>query len=136
MSWFLLALQKYAVFQGRSRRKEYWYFVLFYFIVSIILTVVDLTLFGTSTPDPYGYSVQGPSILSGIFYLAVLIPSLAVSVRRLHDSDRSGWWVLIGFIPLIGFIVLIVFMCTDSTPGPNRFGPNPKEEGVDYRTFD
>ena len=120
MSWYLEALKKYAVFSGRSRRKEYWYFVLFNIIVSIVLGVID-ALLGTRG------SVMGAGLLSGLYGLAILIPSLAVSVRRLHDIDRSGWWILIALVPLIGTIVLLVFALLEGTPGTNRYGPNPKE---------
>jgi uncharacterized membrane protein YhaH (DUF805 family) len=123
MSWFVEALKKYAVFSGRSRRKEYWYFVLFVVIINIVLNIID-SLIGT-----YDRSA-GAGLLTSIFNLAVLIPSIAVSVRRLHDIDRTGWWVLIGLVPLIGWIVLLVFHVQDSTPGTNRYGPNPKEARV------
>ena len=119
MSWYLQALKKYAVFGGRSRRMEYWYFVLFNIIVSIVLGGID-GLLGTSG------SYAGAGLLSGIYGLAILIPSLAVTVRRLHDIDRSGWWILIGLVPLIGALVLLVFALLDSTPGDNQYGPNPK----------
>jgi len=119
VNWFTTALKKYAVFSGRSRRSEYWYFILFYFIIYIALAFVDRV---TGTFDPK----SGIGLLTAIFALALLIPSLSVSVRRLHDTDRSGWWLLIGFIPLIGAIVLIVFLAQDSGAGTNRFGPNPK----------
>ena len=119
MSWYLQALKKYAVFSGRSRRMEYWYFVLFNIIVSIVLGWID-ALLGTLG------SGMGVGLLSGIYGLAILIPSLAVTVRRLHDIDRSGWWILIGLVPLIGVIVLLVFALLDGTPGDNRYGPNPK----------
>ncbi len=123
MSWFVEALKKYAVFSGRSRRKEYWYFVLFVVIVSIVLSLID-SLSGTY------HSESGTGLLSGIFSLAILIPSIAVSVRRLHDIDRTGWWVLIGLVPLIGWIVLLVFHVQDGAPGTNRFGPNPKSASI------
>ena len=119
MSWYLEALKKYAVFSGRSRRREYWYFVLFNIIVGIVLGWID-ALLGTRG------SYAGAGLLSGIYGLAVIIPSLAVTVRRLHDIDRSGWWILIALVPLIGVIVLLVFALLDSTPGDNRYGPNPK----------
>ena len=108
------------MFSGRSRRKEYWYFVLFNIIVSIVLAGID-ALLGTFS------SASNIGLLSGIYSLAVLIPTLAVSVRRLHDIDRSGWWILIGLVPLIGAIVLLVFALLEGTPGSNRYGPNPKE---------
>ena len=120
MSWYLEVLKKYAVFSGRARRAEYWYFVLFNIIVAIVLSLID-TLLGTFN------FMQGVGLLSGLYSLAVLIPTLAVTVRRLHDVDRSGWWIFINLIPLIGFIVLLVFAVTDGTPGSNRYGPNPKE---------
>lgn len=119
MSWYLEALKKYAVFHGRSRRAEYWYFVLFNLIVAIVLAAID-SLLGTFS------SAQNIGLLSGIYSLAVLIPTLAVTFRRLHDIDRSGWWILINLVPLIGTIVLLVFALMDGTPGDNRYGPNPK----------
>lgn len=123
MSWFIEALKKYAVFSGRSRRKEYWYFVLFVVIISVVLSIIDASI-GT-----YSRS-SGAGLLSGLFSLAVLIPSIAVSVRRLHDIDRTGWWVLISLVPLVGWIVLLVFHVQDSTPGSNRYGPNLKSARV------
>jgi uncharacterized membrane protein YhaH (DUF805 family) len=119
VSWYLEVLKKYAVFSGRARRAEYWYFVLFNIIVAVVLSLID-TLLGTFN------FMQGVGLLSGLYALAVLIPTLAVTVRRLHDIDRSGWWIFINLIPLIGFIVLLVFAVTDGTPGSNRYGPNPK----------
>ncbi len=123
MSWFIEALRKYAVFSGRSRRKEYWFFVLFVVVISTVLTIID-GLIGA-----YDRST-GVGLLSAIFSLAILIPSISVSVRRLHDIDRTGWWVLISLVPLVGWIVLLVFHVQDSTPGTNRYGPNPKS--TDY----
>ena len=120
MSWYLEALKKYAVFSGRARRMEYWYFVLFNIIVTVVLALID-TLLGTFN------IVQGVGLLSGIYSLAVLIPTLAVMVRRLHDIDRTGWWILINLIPLVGTIVLLVFALTPGTPGSNRYGPDPKQ---------
>ena len=120
MSWYLEALKKYAVFSGRARRMEYWYFVLFNLIVAFVLALID-TLLGTTT------GVSSFGLLSGIYGLAVLIPTLAVLVRRLHDIDRTGWWILINLIPLVGTIVLLVFALTPGTPGSNRFGLDPKQ---------
>jgi uncharacterized membrane protein YhaH (DUF805 family) len=122
MGWYIEALKKYAVFSGRSRRKEYWYFVLFSVIVSLVLSAIDLLLGTFSSSTNVG-------LLSGIYGLAIIVPSIAVSVRRLHDIDRTGWWVLIGLVPVIGPIVLLVFAVLDGTPGENRFGPNPKASG-------
>jgi uncharacterized membrane protein YhaH (DUF805 family) len=119
VSWYIEALKKYAVFGGRSRRREYWYFVLFTAIINGVLSIIDGVIGTLSSSANIG-------LLSGIYSLAVLVPSIAVSIRRLHDTDRSGWWVLIALIPIIGAIVLIVFLIQDSTPGSNRYGPNPK----------
>ena len=119
MSWYIEALKKYAMFGGRSRRREYWYFVLFTAIINGVLSIIDGVIGTLSSSANIG-------LLSGIYSLAVLVPSIAVSIRRLHDTDRSGWWVLIALIPIIGAIVLIVFLIQDSTPGSNRYGPNPK----------
>jgi uncharacterized membrane protein YhaH (DUF805 family) len=119
VNWYLTVLKKYADFSGRARRMEYWMFSLISLLIMCGLVIVDAMLGFDFGEDEIG-------ILSGIYVLAVLIPSLAVSVRRLHDTDRSGWWVLIGIVPLIGDIVLLIFFVLDSTPGDNRFGPNPK----------
>ncbi len=120
MKWYLQVLRKYADFKGRARRKEYWMFVLFNFIFSIFAMILD-NILGTAM-EGVGY---------GLFYilyaLAVFIPSLAVSVRRLHDVGKSGWMLLVGLIPIIGAIWLLVLMVTDSKPGENKYGPNPKE---------
>lgn len=119
MNWYLLALKKYAQFSGRSRRKEYWMFVLFNILIAIVLGIVDGML---------GFTTQsGIGVLGLIYSLAILVPGIAVGVRRLHDTSRSGWWMLIGLVPLIGAVVLIVFFVMDSTPGDNEYGPNPKQ---------
>ena len=119
MQWFLEALRKYAVFHGRARRSEYWYFVLFYVIFSVVATMLDVV---TGSYD----QASGFGLFNGLLTLGLLIPSLAVTVRRLHDSDHSGWWVLIALVPILGALVLLFFMVLDSTPGTNRHGPNPK----------
>ena len=119
MEWMLLPLKRYADFQGRSRRKEYWMFVLGVFIVAIVLSIIEGML-GMSGMIGGAY---GP--LTAIFFLAVIVPSIAVQVRRFHDQDKSGWWVLIALIPLLGSIIVLVFMCLEGTRGPNRFGPDP-----------
>jgi uncharacterized membrane protein YhaH (DUF805 family) len=134
MEWMLLPLKRYAQFTGRSRRKEYWMFVLFFVILYVIAMTLDSLLgFGTTTryadmsgnSASVGFNSSG-GILTLLAMLALLVPSIAVAVRRLHDTDRSGWWILIGLIPLVGTIVLIVFYCTDGTKGSNRFGEDPK----------
>ena len=120
MNWFLVAVkQKYADFTGRATRSEYWYFVLFYLLLSAGLMIVDALL-------GWFNSELGVGVLSGIYTLALMIPSLSVTVRRLHDTGRSAWWLLLGLIPLIGGIVLLVFLVQDSQDGANRFGTNPK----------
>ncbi|MCW5623989.1 MAG: DUF805 domain-containing protein [Burkholderiales bacterium] len=122
MNWFMSALKKYAVFSGRSQRSEYWFYILIYMILYVVLSVIDAVLGLYSDHAQIG-------LLSGLLALGLFIPSIAVAARRLHDTGRTGWWQLIAFIPLIGIIVLIVFLATDSEPGANKYGPNPK--GVD-----
>lgn len=119
MQWYLDVLKKYAEFGGRARRKEFWMFFLFSMLIMGALSYIERMV-----RDSAG-------VISGIYSLAVILPSLSVSVRRLHDTGRSGWWLLIPILPLIGFIVLIVFFCQDSLPGANRYGPNPKEGELD-----
>jgi uncharacterized membrane protein YhaH (DUF805 family) len=119
MNWYLEVLKKYAVFSGRARRKEYWMFALFNILVAIGLMIVDGVTGTLSAATGYG-------LLSGLYALAVLIPNLAVTVRRLHDTGRSGWWLLLILVPLIGAIVLLVFMVFDSKDGANEYGENPK----------
>jgi uncharacterized membrane protein YhaH (DUF805 family) len=113
MEWYLAALKKYADFSGRARRREYWMFVLVNLVISCVLAGL-------------GYVSNAFNVLSYIYALAVLVPSFAVGWRRLHDTGRSGWWMLIGLIPLVGAIILIVFFLQDSAPGDNQYGPNPK----------
>ena len=120
MNWFLVALKKYAVFDGRSRRKEYWFFVLFAFLISVALSVVDYMI-GTYNAE------RGIGLLSGVFSLAIFLPGLGVTIRRLHDTGRSGWWILIAIVPLIGEVVLLIFMVLESHPGTNEYGPSPLE---------
>ncbi|GHI07771.1 hypothetical protein AQI88_34235 [Streptomyces cellostaticus] len=112
MHWYVDVLKKYAVFSGRARRQEYWMFFLFNVIISIVLAIID--------------GAMGSSILGIIYSLATLLPGLGVAVRRLHDTDRSGWWILIALIPLVGAIILIVFLATEGKAEPNQHGPNPK----------
>lgn len=120
MSWYLAALKNYAYFGGRARRKEYWMFFLFNMIFACAAIILDNVL-GIAI-ESIGY---GP--LYGLYLLAIIIPSLAVVVRRLHDVGKSGWMILLSFIPIIGAIWLLVLMLTDSEPGDNRFGLNPKD---------
>lgn len=133
MKWYLKALRQYADFSGRARRTEYWMFVLFNFIFSIVAIGLDYMLgFGLSLSDEYGDTVQIPYGYIFIAYtLAMLIPGLAVAVRRLHDVGKSGWMLLVGLIPLIGGIWLLVLYCTDSQDGSNKWGDNPKSDGTE-----
>ena len=119
MNWYLDAWKNYINFQGRARRKAYWMFVLFNLIALVVLSFIESAI-GLSGQNGYG-------ILTGLYTLAIILPLIALAVRRLHDTGRSGWWILIGLVPLIGPIVLIVFYVTDSQPGTNEYGPNPKE---------
>jgi uncharacterized membrane protein YhaH (DUF805 family) len=120
MFWYLAVLKKYAVFSGRARRKEYWMFVLFNIIFFVVAIVLDNVL-GTASED-LGYGV-----ICGLYSLAVILPGLAAVVRRLHDVGKSGWWIFISLVPLVGSIWLLVLLATDSQPGENQYGPNPKE---------
>ena len=104
-------LTNYATFSGRARRSEYWWFALFGFIVGVVASILD--------------GILGTTVVYPLVALGLLLPSLAVGVRRLHDISRSGWWLLIGLVPLVGAILLIVWFCQDSH-GPNEHGPSPK----------
>ena len=119
MNWYMGVLKNYVGFSGRARRKEYWMFTLFNLIILIVLSIVD-RFTGTLNPS------AGIGLLSGIYSLAVILPSIAVAVRRLHDTSRTGWWMLLVFVPFVGGLILLVFMLLDSTPGENQYGPNPK----------
>lgn len=114
LDWMIMPLKRYADFAGRSRRKEYWSFVLLTWVVLIVLSIVE----GMAGLSGMIGGAYGP--LTAIFYLAILVPSIAVAIRRMHDQDRSGWWILFP-------IVNIVFLFLDGTKGPNRFGPDPKD---------
>jgi uncharacterized membrane protein YhaH (DUF805 family) len=120
-AWKTVVLERYAVFGGRARRGEYWWFVLANLIVFAVLAV----LMGVS-------SVFG--VLYLVYAVAMFVPSLAVAIRRLHDTSRSGWWLLISFVPLVGGIILIVLLALDSTPGPNQYGPSETSAGVPLPT--
>lgn len=114
MNYYLEVLKKYAVFNGRARRAEYWYFFLFNIIITIVLGIISAII-----GDSKG--------MLGIFYsLALIIPGIAVGIRRLHDTNHSGWWLFISLIPIVGIIWLIVLMATDSNAGENKYGSNPK----------
>jgi uncharacterized membrane protein YhaH (DUF805 family) len=112
MDDYIEVWKKYAVFAGRARRREYWIFTLINLVVSVLLAFVD--------------AILGTMLIGLIYALAVLLPSIAVTVRRLHDTGRSGWWALIVLLPVLGVIVILVMMCFDSQSGDNAWGPNPK----------
>ena len=113
LNYYTDVLKKYAVFSGRANRAEYWYFVLINFLIGLVISFVEGLI---NTGD----------ILGMIYSLAVLLPSLGVAIRRLHDVGKSGWWLLIALIPIAGIIWLIVLLATDSTAGDNKYGPNVK----------
>ncbi len=119
MSWYLAALKNYVGFSGRARRTEYWMFFLFHLIVVVVLSVLDRLIF----QDELGY-------LTPAYVLLTFIPSLAVTVRRLHDTGRSGWWYLISLVPLVGGIVLLVFTVSEGNTGPNAYGDDPKHASL------
>jgi uncharacterized membrane protein YhaH (DUF805 family) len=126
MEWYVKVLQQYTDFEGRARRKEYWMFTLVNFLITMALQALTFMVAGMNPESTLGLFLSGILALYG---LGILIPSLAVTVRRLHDTNRSGWWILINFIPVIGFIVMLVFLVQDSQNGTNQYGENPK--GVD-----
>jgi len=125
MNWYLKVLKEhYADFNGRARRKEFWMFVLFNYIAIIILMVIFGAIGGAlDTP--------GLMFISYFYLLAVIVPSFGVTVRRLHDAGKSGWYYFVSFIPLVGSIWLLVLLCTDSEDGANKWGENPKGLGND-----
>ena len=123
MKYFLYCLQHYDEFNGRARRSEYWYFVLFNLVITFVIGFTFGVIAGL-------LDMPALANLAYLWSLAMFIPGLAVSVRRLHDIGRSGWWLFLSLIPLVGAIILIIWYCTDSQPGANQYGSNPKE--MDY----
>ena len=117
MEWYFTVLRKYALFAGRARRKEFWMFVLISAVVVLVLGIVN-ELMGADVPA-----------LPVYYTLAVVLPGFAVTVRRLHDTDRSGWWLLILLVPIVGAIVFLVFMATPGGEMANSFGASPKAVG-------
>ncbi len=127
MEWMLMPLKRYADFKGRSCRKEYWMFYLFT-ILSVIAAMLLFSLVGGFSGGgngPSGFAGVVGGLLLLVWLGLFFIPSLAVTVRRLHDQDKSGWFILLSFIPYVGGIILLVFMCLKGTAGPNRFGDDP-----------
>ncbi len=142
MEWMLMPLRRYAEFSGRSRRKEFWMFALFLFLIEAVCFALMLgggfsfasIAYPGATPTTPGPVFWLGAIILGLFGLAIIVPSIAVTIRRLHDRDMSGWWylgmIVASLIPLVGFIASIAFlviMCLPGTPGPNRFGADPKD---------
>lgn len=121
MNWYLNVLKNYATFSGRARRKEYWMFVLFNMIFAIVAMILDSVIGLTIGSFGYGY-------IYIVYTLAMLLPALAVSVRRLHDVGKSGWFLFIALIPLIGSIWLLVLLCTNGNAGENGYGSDPKNQ--------
>ena len=120
MGWYLRVLRNYVGFRGRARRKEYWMFILVNIIFTFVLGLLDKML---------GWQrAGGEGILTTIYGILVFLPWWAVQFRRLHDTDRSAWWVLLFLIPFIGWLIIIIFNCQPGTPGENRFGSDPKLE--------
>ena len=115
MNYYVQVLKKYATFKGRSPRKEFWIFFLFNALIGAILGIIDIAL-----------NINTGNIVL-LYTLAIAIPSIAVVVRRLHDTGHSEWWIFFHLIPIIGFIILLIFYIQDSQPGANKYGPNPKE---------
>lgn len=142
MSLMLEPLRKYATFRGRARRKEFWLFQLLVFLISLVLMLWLFSALGpdaVASGDPLSLedvmevpAAQAPLAIVGLLGLIFFLPNLAVSVRRLHDSDKSGWWLLLNFIP-IGGLVLLIFYLLDGTRGPNRHGPDPKGRTLQER---
>lgn len=118
MNWYFKVIKNYAVFNGRARRMEYWMFVLFNIIISLILAIFGQSLFKNG-------NIAEPQLLNNIYSLIILLPTIAVSVRRLHDLDKSGWWFLLFLIPIIGTILMVFFFVQQGTSGRNRFGEDP-----------
>ena len=128
MRWYLDVLKKYVVFDGRARRQEFWMFVLFNFIFGIVAAVLD-NVFGlkmNNYSSSYYSAYVSTGYISMIYSLAVLLPTLAVTVRRLHDIGKSGWMILVGLIPFVGWIWLLVLYVTEGQTGMNQYGPDPK----------
>jgi uncharacterized membrane protein YhaH (DUF805 family) len=133
MEWMVRPYLRYAKFTGRSRRREYWLFVLFCILVVMVIEALFGTRESVIIQDWHSTKVISSgagSLIGNLFALGSIVPSLAVTIRRLHDIDRSGWLIMLTFLPFLGWFTLFVFMCLDGTAGGNRFGPDPKDRGV------
>ena len=115
MHWYTDVIQKYAVFSGRADRPEFWWFTLINAIIGWLIYFLGIAILG-----------RGGVAIAFLYDLAVFLPALGVAIRRLHDTNRSGWWILIALVPFIGWIILLVFYASAGTPGPNDHGPDPK----------
>jgi len=127
MEWFIKVLHQYADFKGRARRKEFWMFGLFYILFACCAAFADKLM---NTEEYYLDDMLVDGVFSSIYALALFIPCLAVSVRRLHDTGKSGWMILVGIIPFVGWLWLLVLYCENSQRGNNAYGPNPKGEWI------
>ena len=127
INWYKkVVFENYVNFSGRARRSEFWYFVLFNIIISVAITIVEASLgMGNYESNDFGFRMQG-GIISNLYSLAVFLPGLGVSVRRLQDTGKSGWTILLGLIPLVGAIILIVYFAQEGTKGKNEYGVDPK----------
>ncbi|EKO3798637.1 DUF805 domain-containing protein [Vibrio harveyi] len=119
--WYYRVILNYSNFGGRARRQEYWYFTLVNVLVNLVMGIIDRVIGSVMQMDNFGF-------FGVIYALFIMIPSIAVTVRRLHDSGRTGWWALIAFVPIIGVLVLLYFLIQDSEEGSNQYGANPKHE--------
>ena len=133
MEYMWLPIKRYFDFSGRSRRKEDWMCVLFQIIVLAVLFVIG-GVFGAFNEPADDFATVWVVLIGLVYLVLFFIPSISVQVRRFHDQDKSGWMILLGFIPYIGGLIVLVFMCLDGTPGPNRYGEDPK--GVDTSVFE
>ena len=143
IDWYKkVVFENYANFKGRARRSEFWWFTLFNFLIGMVFNLILYSIVGTDVKAiiqnggniPTSYYII--NIISTIYSLAILVPSLAVTVRRLHDVGRSGWFFFLILVPIIGWIILLVWHFTDSQPGTNQWGPNPKEGNPQSFDFD
>lgn len=134
MHWMTLPLKRYADFQGRSRRMEYWTFAVFITLIAFAWSTVAALVGGLSTIEGGEWSTPFMlwALVGGLAYLAMLIPGLAVMIRRLHDRDLTGWFALLNFVPYIGGIIIFVLMLLPGTSGPNKYGPDPKDPDFDH----
>ncbi|MCC5935511.1 MAG: DUF805 domain-containing protein [Balneolales bacterium] len=122
MKWYILALKRFAEFRGRSRRREYWFYFLFNMIIFFVINMVE---------SVSGYTEFGEFGPATVWYVLVMFtPSIAVTVRRLHDTNRSGFWLLISFAPVLGFLAMLYFTLSEGTAGANSYGPDPKQDQI------